>query len=424
VNALLQVPLQVRLAGLFLLGLVLGGLVNWAIYTLAWFARPISPWAEPDPKAPPRRVWDRLPVVGWFGLRREASIHGRAFWVRPLLIELSMGAGLAALYWWETSGGLLPSPINGALVEPSTLHVQFLAHSVLFVLLMAATFIDFDEKTIPDTITIPGVLLGLLIVTVWPISLLPVPLRLPNFGLWGAGPLLLTSSPEAAHWPDALNGWPGLALGLAGYLGWCLAVTPATITSRRGLVKGVRYFFVSIGRSGTWKQLAVLASIGLIAIPLVWRFGGERWNGMLTSIAGIALGGGLVWSIRIVASIALRKEALGFGDVTLMAMIGAFLGWQASWLVFFLSPIAAVVVSLVNWLISGRRDLPFGPYLALAAAVVVVRWAWLWNKYADAIFSLGWLLLAILGACLMLLMGLLMLWRIIEEWLFGESAGK
>jgi len=234
-----------------------------------------------------------------------------------------------------------------------------------------------------------------------------------------SGPVWLTSS--TTIWPAWLNGWRGLAIGLAGYLSWCLAVTPAIITSRRGLVNGVRYFFASIVRHGTWLQLAVLSLIGLVTIPLVWWLAGtatigvQHWRGMLTSIVGIVLGGGLVWTIRIVASVALKKEALGFGDVTLMAMIGAFLGWQATWLIFFLSPLAAVVVSLVNLLLTGRRDLPFGPYLALASVFVVVRWAWLWQNYARDIFGLGWMLMAILGACLMLLMGLLMLWRIVEE---------
>lgn len=413
-NALVAIPLPVRLLGLFLLGLGLGGLVNWAIYALAYQPRPISPWSPRGPKAPPRRWSDRLPVVGWLGLRRESALHGQGFWARPLMIELAMGLGLAALYVWEIGGGLMPGRVPPAVLAGASaaLHAQFLAHAILLALLMAATFIDFDEKTIPDEITVPGVLVALLLVSIWPTALLPIAKLDSTTGVPVPATLWLTSS---AAWPRWLDSGRGLALGLAGYLGWCLAVTPATITSRRGLAKGVSFFFVSIGRAGIWKLFVTLAAIGLIGIPIVWWIGGEHWRGLLTSIAGIVLGGGLVWAIRIVASLALRKEALGFGDVTLMAMIGAFLGWQASWMVFFLSPLAAVVVSLVNLVLTGRRDLPFGPYLALAAAVVVVRWEWLWQHYGEPIFSLGWLLLAILGACLMLLMGLLMLWRIVEE---------
>src|SRR3954466_10190979 len=61
-------------------GLAAGAYVNWAAYTLAWNWRPISPWARPHPEAPRRLASDRLPLYGWFGLRREAPLHGRHFW--------------------------------------------------------------------------------------------------------------------------------------------------------------------------------------------------------------------------------------------------------------------------------------------------------------------------------------------------------
>ena len=48
------------------------------------------------------------------------------------------------------------------------------------------------------------------------------------------------------------------------------------------------------------------------------------------------MGGGIVWAVRIIASQALGVEAMGFGDVTLMCMIGAFVGWQPALLIFCL----------------------------------------------------------------------------------------
>ena len=53
------------------------------------------------------------------------------------------------------------------------------------------------------------------------------------------------------------------------------------------------------------------------------------------SAAGLTLGRSGSWSVLVL----LRREAMGFGDVTLMAMIGAFLGWQAAVLTFFLAPV-------------------------------------------------------------------------------------
>ncbi len=81
-NFILQFPLELRLTVLFLLGCTLGSLLNLGAYRLAWHRRSISPWSAPLPAAPPRPRRDFLPVIGWLGLSRESSLHGRAFWVR------------------------------------------------------------------------------------------------------------------------------------------------------------------------------------------------------------------------------------------------------------------------------------------------------------------------------------------------------
>src|SRR5262245_15465673 len=104
---------------LAVVGLVVGSLVTAGIYSLAWFRRPISPGQRPHPDAPARRWSDFIPVIGWFGLARESAIHGRGFWIRPLLIELCCGIGLPALYQWELSSKLAP-PLAGVLAPTNT----------------------------------------------------------------------------------------------------------------------------------------------------------------------------------------------------------------------------------------------------------------------------------------------------------------
>jgi prepilin signal peptidase PulO-like enzyme (type II secretory pathway) len=78
----------------------------------------------------------------------------------------------------------------------------------------------------------------------------------------------------------------------------------------------------------------------------------------------------------------IAKEGMGFGDVTLLAAIGSFLGWQASVLVFFLAPFMGLAVNIFHWLFRGTRQIPYGPYLSAAALLVVASWKWLW-PWAD-----------------------------------------
>jgi prepilin signal peptidase PulO-like enzyme (type II secretory pathway) len=342
-----------------------------------------------------------LPILGWWGLRREAPFHGRGFWVRPLLLELAIAFFFAWLYWWEVHGRLAP----GA-VPPADIHVQYLSHVVLVALMAVATFIDFDEKTIPDAITVPGTLLGLVFAAVWPNSQLPVVTWPPL----AAGPVvenLRLTSPNA--WPAELNTQPRwLVVGLAVYLGWCLAVTPAVWTTRRGIVRGLQYWGGSMVRHRTIWRLMLLAFVGVAVISPTWLIGGLRWEAMFSSLVGMAFGGGLVWVVRIVAGTALGKEAMGFGDVTLMAMIGAFLGWQPSLYIFFLAPFLGILIAIAQWVLTRRPDIAYGPYLCAAALCAIVLWGRIWTGWLENIFALGWFIPIALAVCLAL-MGLMLL---------------
>jgi leader peptidase (prepilin peptidase) / N-methyltransferase len=406
------------MAGVFVLGLIAGGAVNWAIYSLAWFARPIGPWGRAHEKAPPRHWSDRLPVVGWFGLARESSLHGRMFWLRPLLLELALAAGLAALYWWEVEQiALIPpaAPVLPNMVR-ALVHWQFLAHAVLIVLMTAATFIDFDEKTIPDSITIPGTLLGLLLAALLPQVALPVMAKLPGGAGFALGPLQFASPDEFPAWAHT---WQGPAIATLALCAWCAALVPATATLRRGWAKAIAFYIASIARAPHWRFMLALAVVTSAATWGVWLIGGARWESLFTSVMGLAFGGALIWAVRIVGTIALREEAMGFGDVTLMAMIGAFLGWQPALIIFFLSPGAALFIAVAQWVITGRRDIAFGPYLCLATVYVLVRWQDVWG-FAAGIFAMGPLVLAILAVCLTLMLGMLMMLRIVRQVLSGE----
>ena len=95
------------------------------------------------------------------------------------------------------------------------------------------------------------------------------------------------------------------------------------------------------------------------------------------SLLGYLVGGGIVWLVRIGGSLAFGKEAMGLGDVHLMAAVGACAGWMDAALAFPLAAFVGLYWVVVARVAAGRggglvRAMPFGPYLAIATALVVL----------------------------------------------------
>jgi leader peptidase (prepilin peptidase)/N-methyltransferase len=92
--------------------------------------------------------------------------------------------------------------------------------------------------------------------------------------------------------------------------------------------------------------------------------------GPIASLAGVALGAGVLLAVRWLWHRVTGVEAMGLGDVKMLAMIGAFLGWQQVCLVLFVASVLGAVIGVALAATQGRSmqsRLPFGTFLALAA---------------------------------------------------------
>jgi leader peptidase (prepilin peptidase)/N-methyltransferase len=91
-------------------------------------------------------------------------------------------------------------------------------------------------------------------------------------------------------------------------------------------------------------------------------------------LMGYLIGGGLVWAVRIGGTLAFGKEAMGLGDVHLMAAVGACLGWIDPTIAFFGAAFVGVGWAVLAALAGGRlnRAMPYGPFLAIATLLVLV----------------------------------------------------
>jgi len=367
----------------------------------------------------PVRTWaDHLPVVGWWLLRRESKEHGTRYWLRPLLIELMLPLSVVWYFQFLISGGTLPPALKMFVpaVQPE-LHGQFVGHFVLIALMTIATFIDFDEQSIPDTVTIPGTVIGLLGAALVP-------------GWMGFTAVLTVNGEMPAEldamspnvWLEWLNGRWGLYFAIAIIVVWGFALLDRRIILRRGISKAVGYFVARLLRPHwLWKVVLAISAAMLIGVCVAWNLQIVRWQYLLSSLLGLACAGGITWAVRISASAALRVQALGFGDVTLMAMIGTYVGWQPSILIFFIAPLMAVLIVVVQYLLTGEKAAPYGPYLCAATVAVFVGWSGLWFGWAMPVFALGLTILAILAACVIAMGAMLWIWRLIRGLIWADD---
>ncbi|MDF1525556.1 MAG: prepilin peptidase [bacterium] len=93
----------------------------------------------------------------------------------------------------------------------------------------------------------------------------------------------------------------------------------------------------------------------------------------MDSVAGVGIGAGFLFLVLYAYEKIMGEEGMGLGDVKLLAMIGAFLGWQALPVTILVSSLSGSVVGVGYALVKGESvrkfPVPFGPFLALGALV-------------------------------------------------------
>ena len=111
----------------------------------------------------------------------------------------------------------------------------------------------------------------------------------------------------------------------------------------------------------TLPAIAIGVLLSLIAPP-----------GWKDALIGVVLGGGILYAIAWGYYLWRREEGMGMGDVKMLAMIGAFLGWQQVWVTLFIASVTGAIVGITLLKLSGRgtsAKIPFGTFLAVAALI-------------------------------------------------------
>jgi len=106
-------------------------------------------------------------------------------------------------------------------------------------------------------------------------------------------------------------------------------------------------------------------------------------QGFVNSLIGCLVGGGFFWLVAELGARILKQEAMGGGDIKLIAMVGAFVGWHNVLLTIFLASLSGAAVGLLFMAVKGwgrKTPIPFGPFLALGAVLslffgtTIVEW--------------------------------------------------
>lgn len=244
-------PIALQYLMVVILGLIVGSFANVCIYRLPRQINIVYPASACVSCGKPIRFYDNIPFVSYLILRGRCRHCNEPISLRYPLVEL----------------------LNTALYLLAYLRFGFdyslLAIMPFLTALLVITFIDLEFQIIPDSITLPGILIGM----IFAVFLFPDP----------------------------------------------------------------------------FEEL--------------------QKTGLTNSLIGLFVGGGLFFLIAV-----LSRGGMGGGDIKMMAMIGALMGWKAVLLTTMIGSLAGSVVGIGLMIIKGKdrkTKIPFGPFLALGAVMTL-----------------------------------------------------
>jgi len=321
-NLLGQLPIIVWTSWAFVLGASVGSLLNVVVARLPLEKSILWPGSRCGNCLQAIRMRDNIPLLSYWLLRGRCRHCGERFSVQYFLVELVTGVAFAGVFWFEVIANVRQSQFiqlsafnvrSGIL--PWQLWVLMVQRWTLLAFLIAIAVCDLRSREIPLSVTLLGTGIGLVCSL-----LLPWP------------------------WPDD----PSLAP--SGSQSWAFLLPPERLPSGAQL----------------WPFWGPLSP---------WLGPGTLLSGLATGVVGALVGTFLVRAIRFLATRGLGREALGLGDADLMMMVGAFLGWQAVVVSFFVGALAALGIAVVQIVIFHDDSLPFGPGLAVGAVATWLGWA-------------------------------------------------
>jgi leader peptidase (prepilin peptidase) / N-methyltransferase len=265
-------------------GLVIGSFLNVCIYRLPRRESIVFPGSRCPKCGKAVRPYDNIPVLSYLLLGGKCRSCRQPISAQYPLVELLAGL---SFYACAAVWGLTP---------PAFVNSLFLS------LIIVLVFTDYHHQILPNALTFPGLILGLVL----------CPFQFPAF------------------FRDPLS-----------------------------------------------YNLAALISTSHAETLLPW----------VASFVGAVAGAGMPYLVAVVYQLIRKRRGLGMGDVKMLAMVGAFLGWRIAFLTIFVGSFLGSVVGILLILFGGRTlqsKLPFGTFLGAAAAASLF-----WGNFIFQLYSAG-----------------------------------
>lgn len=353
----------------FYIGAGIGSFLNVVIYRLPLGISVNNPKRSFCPSCKYQiPMWQNIPLLSWLLLRGKCANCSGKISIRYFMVELLTGV-MFYLVFLKISGEY-PNPWPYI----STWGPQVLCLWVFMSLLISGTFIDIDHFILPHTITIGGAVVGVL-------------------ASWWVPALV----DQLTHTRGLLISLASAALGLGGL--WLVVELGKLAFGRKKFVFDKEESWVVSQPDDNeppvvvfgehnygWADLFMRATDRMVVscseLQVNERSFGtvtaELWMEKLkvrdgASLEEFSLEGVTTLKAKV-TQVVIPREAMGFGDVLFLMMIGAFTGWQAVLFTILAASVLGTVFAVIHR-VTGKAEwgakIPFGPYLAMGAAIWV-----------------------------------------------------
>ena len=358
----------------FLIGACVGSFLNVVIWRLPRGESIAFPPSHCPKCGKGIHGYDNIPILSWLILRGRCRncrvrISPRYIVIEALTAMLFLGV-FWAYYVWGIRDGM------GTFEETWWVYV---AHITLLTGLLALSIIDIETFHVPLELCWFISLVGLVCATACPTpQLLPTISPAMSMACVGAAVGLIISwvlQKRGVLIPSFIDAEPYRETESATETTQVAMTTACGVSPRREMVRELIYLAPAILGAIVGYHLCT----GCLIPAAFWNDG--HVQGFFGALCGYLVGGLWIWGIRILGTFGFGKEAMGLGDVHILAAAGAVCGWVVPTIAFFVAPVAGLVWALYLAIGKGQRELPYGPWLSVGVAVVMLGHDWIWSWF-------------------------------------------